>query len=84
MKMTKDKYEGVGYRDNEGEDDMGGKGEVIVRLRVRVMISIRVGLLAKAKKSEGKGDDEYKGEGRVYARAMLGIGWAIGMDDGDD
>ena len=49
MKMTKDKYEGVGYRDNEGDDDMGGKGEVIVRLRVRVMISMRVGLLAKAK-----------------------------------
>ena len=26
-----------------------------------------------------KGGDEYKGEGRVYARAMLGIGWAMGM-----
>ena len=25
--MTKDKDEGVGYRDNEGEDDMGGKHE---------------------------------------------------------
>ena len=25
--MTKDKDEGVGYRDNEGEDDMGCKHE---------------------------------------------------------
>ena len=38
VKMTKDKDEGVGYRDNEGEDDMGGKGEVIVKLRVRLLL----------------------------------------------
>ena len=69
--MTKDKDEGVGYRDSEGEDDMGGKGEGDSQAKGRGNVKHEGGVVGEGERlgyakgwvgNGDEGDDQKKGE----------------------